>query len=36
MIYNKKIGKGDRIGVKFVNGKKVRYFKKTGDLIDKV
>jgi large subunit ribosomal protein L24 len=36
MIYNKKINKGDRIGVKFVNGKKVRYFKKTGDLIDKV
>ncbi len=36
MIYNKKLGKGDRIGVKFVNGKKVRVFKKTGDYIDKV
>ncbi|MGC8964900.1 MAG: 50S ribosomal protein L24 [Brevinematia bacterium] len=36
MIYNKKIDKGDRIGVKVVGGKKVRVFKKTGDYIDKV
>ncbi|MCX8096137.1 MAG: 50S ribosomal protein L24 [Spirochaetes bacterium] len=36
MIYNKKIGKGDRIGVKIVDGKKVRVFKKTGDYIDKI
>lgn len=36
MIYNKKIGKGDRIGIKIVNGKKVRVFKKTGDYIDKI
>lgn len=36
MIYNKKLGKGDRIGVKIVDGKKVRVFKKTGEYIDKV
>ncbi len=36
MKYNKKIGKGDRIGAKFVNGKKVRVFKKTGEYIDKI
>ncbi|MCX8029543.1 MAG: 50S ribosomal protein L24 [Brevinematales bacterium] len=36
MIYNKKLGKGDRIGIKYVNGKKVRVFKKTGDYVDKV
>lgn len=36
MIYNKKLGKGDRIGIKFINGKKVRVFKSTGEPIDKV
>lgn len=36
MIYNKKLGKGDRIGIKVINGKKVRVYKKTGENIDKV
>ncbi|MEN2998419.1 MAG: 50S ribosomal protein L24 [Brevinematia bacterium] len=36
MIYNKKLGKGDRIGAKLVGNKKVRVFKKTGETIDKV
>lgn len=36
MIYNKKLGKGDRIGVKMIGNKKVRVFKRTEENIDKV
>lgn len=34
-IYNSKAGKGDRVGVKFLDdGKKVRVYKSTGEEID--
>lgn len=34
-IYNPATGKADRVGFKFLeDGRKVRYFKKTGELID--
>lgn len=35
MIYNPKTQRGDRVGFKFLeDGRKVRYFKSTGDIID--
>ena len=34
-IYNPAIKKADRIGIRIENGKKVRYFKSTNDLVDK-
>lgn len=32
-IFNVKIGKSDRIGFKFDNGKKIRFFKSTKEII---
>lgn len=32
-IFNKKTGKADRIGFKFQNGKKVRFFKSTKEIV---
>ena len=34
MILNQETNKRDRVGFKEVDGKKVRYYKKTGELID--
>ncbi|ARC54940.1 50S ribosomal protein L24 [Candidatus Riesia sp. GBBU] len=34
-IFNKKTGKSDRIGFKFENKKKIRFFKKSGEKINK-
>lgn len=33
-IFNQETGKGDRIGFKVEDGKKVRYFKSNGALVD--
>jgi len=33
-IYNKKIKKADRVGFRFEEGKKVRFFKSNNELID--
>lgn len=33
-LYNAEIQKADRIGYKFVDGKKVRFFKSTGKVVD--
>lgn len=34
MLYNPKTGRGDRVGFKFLeDGRKVRYFKSTGDIV---
>ncbi|WP_294945628.1 50S ribosomal protein L24 [Sulfurivirga sp.] len=34
MLFNPETGKGDRIGYRFEDGKKVRYFKSTGKAVD--
>ncbi len=35
MLFNPKTGRGDRVGFKFLeNGRKVRYFKSTGDIVE--
>ena len=35
LVYNPATGKGDRIGYKrFEDGRKVRYFKSTGEVVD--
>jgi large subunit ribosomal protein L24 len=35
MLFNPKTGKGDRVGFKHLDdGKKVRYFKSNGDVVD--
>ncbi|MDX1442827.1 MAG: 50S ribosomal protein L24 [Gammaproteobacteria bacterium] len=34
MLYNPKAKKGDRVGIREENGKKVRFFKSTGDVVD--
>ena len=33
MLFNPETGKGDRVGFKFEDGKKVRYFKSNGALV---
>jgi large subunit ribosomal protein L24 len=33
-LYNAETQKADRIGYKFVDGKKVRFFKSTGKVVD--
>tara|TARA_B100001057_G_scaffold419996_1_gene440114 strand:- start:175 stop:489 length:315 start_codon:yes stop_codon:yes gene_type:complete len=33
-IYNSKAGKGERVGYRVEDGKKVRVFKSSGDLVD--
>ncbi|MBR1374984.1 MAG: 50S ribosomal protein L24 [Cardiobacteriaceae bacterium] len=33
MLFNPATGKGDRVGFKFEDGKKVRYFKSNGALV---
>jgi large subunit ribosomal protein L24 len=33
-VYNPVLKRGDRIGIKVLNGKKVRYFKSTDELVD--
>ncbi len=33
-LYNRATGKGDRVGFRIVDGKKVRYFKSTNELVD--
>lgn len=35
-IVNPKTGKADRVGFKLQDGKKVRFFKSTGDLVENV
>lgn len=34
MLYNQVTGKGDRVGFKLENGKKIRFFKSNGERID--
>lgn len=34
MLYNPKAKKGDRVGIREENGKNVRFFKSTGDVVD--
>lgn len=34
MLFNAATGKGDRVGFKFEDGKKVRFFKSNGALVD--
>ena len=34
MLYNDATGKGDRVGFKVVDGKKVRYFKSNDQVVD--
>lgn len=34
MLINKQTDKADRVGFKFEDGKKVRYFKSNGELVD--
>ena len=34
MLYNPETGKGDRVGYRFEDGRKVRYFKSTGKAVD--
>lgn len=34
LVYNPRLKKGERIGYKMENGKKIRYFKPSGDKVD--
>lgn len=34
MLFNKESGKGEKVGFKFENGKKVRFFRTSGTLVD--
>lgn len=34
-LYNSAVGKGERVGIKMLeDGRKVRYFKRTGEVVD--
>jgi large subunit ribosomal protein L24 len=33
-LFNPATGKGDRVGFKFIDGRKVRYFKSNGEVVD--
>ena len=35
MLWNEQMGKGDRVGVRILeDGRRVRYFKSNGELVD--